>query len=159
MHRDYAWSLQGRRAHVHSDKRNGTQVSLLAALSLEGFLASLLVEGSVDAAVFAYYLHNYLCPVLREGQIVVLDNCKIHLGDSIPAMIEAKGAKLCFLPAYSPDLSPIENAFSKLKTILKSLGASCLDSLSLAVHQAMNSISLADIIAWFRLCGYPAHSF
>lgn len=157
MQTDYAWSLAGTRAHVHSDKRKGKHVSLLAAMSLEGVTSSLLLAGSVDSAVFAHYVREYLIPTLREGQIVVLDNCKIHLGDTIKELIEACGAQLWLLPAYSPDLSPIENAFSKLKPLLKASAASCLNTLSLAVQKATNSISLADILGWFRLCGYSAH--
>lgn len=122
-------------------------------------MASLLVEGSVDTEVFLHYVRDGLCPSLKAGQIVVMDNCKIHLSDTIRTAIEAAGASLWFLPPYSPDLSPIENAFSKLKSILKGLGATCLDSLSLAVRKALDAISLQDILAWFDLCGYPAHSF
>ena len=159
MHRDYAWSLEGSRAHVHKDKRQGKHVSLLAAMFLEGIMASLLVEGSVDTDVFIHYVRDSLCPTLKLGQIVIMDNCQIHLSDTIRTAIESAGASLWFLPPYSPDLSPIENAFSKLKSILKSLAATCLDSLSLAVRQAFDAISLQDILAWFDLCGYPTHSF
>ena len=157
MQRDYAWSPKGIPAYVHSDKRLGKQASLLASLSLEGITSSLLIEGSVDSEVFLYYLEQHLMPTICAGQLVIMDNCPIHLSERVSELIVAKGAQVKFLPAYSPDLSPIEQAFAKIKPILKTFSAQCLEDLSMALKQAIDSISLADIIGWFRDCGYRAH--
>ena len=157
MQRDYAWSAIGVPAYVQSDKRLGKQQSLLASLSLEGVTSSLLIEGSVDTDTFLFYLEHHLLPTLVAGQRVIMDSCPIHLSDRVNDLIVAKGAQLELLPTYSPDLSPIEQAFSKIKTILKSLAAQTPEALSMAVKQAIDSITLKDIIGWFRDCGYEAH--
>ena len=86
-----------------------------------------------------------------------MDNSKVHLGANVREEIEARGAKLMYLPTYSPDLSPIENSFSKIKNILRKLGGKCLKSLSAGVKLAINSITLKDLKGWFNSCGYTHH--
>ena len=157
MQRDYAWSDVGVPAYVQSDKRLGKQQSLLASLSLEGVTSSLLIEGSVDSATFLYYLEHHLLPTVYPGQLIIMDSCPIHLSERVNTLIVAQGAQLELLPTYSPDLSPIEQAFAKIKTILKSLAAQSPEALSMAVKQAIDSIALKDIIGCFRDCGYEAH--
>ena len=154
--RDHAWSPQGTRAYANkpykSDKAN-----LIAALSLEGIQAPWLVTGgSVNGDTFASYVQHILVPTLKPGQIVVLDNYSIHKGDTIRQAIEDAGCQLCFLPPYSPDFNPIEQAFSKLKESLKSLQTDTFEQLSQAVKQAITHINLADIIGWFKHAGYSA---
>ena len=94
-------------------------------------------------------------PSLRPGQIVILDNLSIHLGPRVKQAIEARGCQFLFLPAYSPDFSPIEGAFSKLKTILRRVGARTREALQDAIIQALPSITPQDALGWFRYCGYP----
>jgi transposase len=157
MQRDYAYSPVGLPTYVQGDKRQGEHVSLLASLSLDGVTSSLLVKGSVDTEVFLHYLSHELIPSLQAGQIIILDNCPIHAKARIEALLAPIGVRLWMLPAYSPDLSPIELFFSKLKSILKACQARCLQTLSAAVKQAIDATTLSDIMGWFRECGYPAH--
>ena len=157
MKREYARSELGKRAYVGADKRNGKHYSLLASLSLEGITTSLLVDGTVTGNGFETYIKECLAPSLREGQIVIMDNSKVHLGTKVREEIEARGADLMYLPTYSPDLSPIENGFSKIKDTLKKVGGKCLKSLSAAIKLAINTITLKDLKGWFNLCGYTHH--
>ncbi len=114
-----------------------------------------LLDGSADSAAFAVYVEQILAPSLRPGQIVVLDNLSIHLGPRVRQAIEARGCRLLFLPAYSPDFSPIEEAFSKLKTYLRRGGARTREALQEAIAQALDLITVADARGWFTHCGYP----
>ncbi len=118
---------------------------------------SLLVKGSVDTNVFLHYLEHELLSSLQAGQIVVMDNCPIHAKAKVETLLEPKGVQLWLLPAYSPDLSPIELFFAKLKSFLKACAARSLETLSIAVKQAIKATSLNDIMGWFRECGYLAY--
>lgn len=97
-----------------------------------------------------------LCPTLLPGQVVILDNYSVHTDDAVRKLIESKNCELRFLPTYSPDLNPIENAFSKIKALLKQAQATTQETLSQAVKYACNAITLQDTFAWFNLCGYSA---
>ncbi len=114
-----------------------------------------LLDGSADSAAFAVYVEQILAPSLRPGQIVVLDNLSIHLGPRVRQAIEARGCRLLFLPAYSPDFSPIEEAFSKLKTYLRRVGARTREALQEAIAQALDLITVADARGGFTHGGYP----
>ena len=118
----------------------------------------MLLDGSADAAVFEAYIEQILAPSLRPGQIVILDNLSIHLGSRVKEAIEARGCQLLFLPAYSPDFSPIEEAFSKLKTILRRACARTREALQEAIIEALPRITAQDALGWFLHCGYPAPS-
>jgi transposase len=157
MSRSHARALRGERAYSTAPYHPGERTSLLAALSTSGIQAPWLVTGgSVDTAAFVTYVEHILCPTLLAGQIIVLDNYSIHTDAQIRHLIEAKGCTLRFLPTYSPDLNPIENAFSKIKALLKQAQAATQDALSTAIKHACNAITLQDTLAWFRLCGYLA---
>ena len=93
----------------------GLRVSTIGALSLEGINACMTFEGTLNGDTFLFYLKNFLCPMLKEGQIVIADNAKAHKVNGVEELIESKGAKLIYLPPYSPDLSPIELCWSKVK--------------------------------------------
>lgn len=157
MQRDYAYAPRGVPAYVIGDKRQGEHISLISSLSLDGVRSSLLIKGSVDTNMFLHYVRHELLPSLQAGQIVIMDNCPIHAKARIEELLEPKGVRLWMLPAYSPDLSPIELFFAKLKSFLKASAARCLETLSVAVKQAIDSTTLSDIMGWFRECGYPAH--
>ena len=105
---------------------------------------------------FITYVERILGPTLLPGQIVVLDNYSIHTDGRIREMIEEKGCELRFLPTYPPDFNPTENAFSKIKALPKKAQAKTQETLSYAVKQACNAITLQDSLAWFRLCGYSS---
>jgi transposase len=92
---------------------------VLAALTAEGVLASMRIEGAANTEVFLTYLEQVLCPALRPGQVAVMDNLNVHKAAAVRERIEACGCRLVFLPAYSPDFKPIEHAFSRLKTYLR----------------------------------------
>ena len=125
-------------------------------MSLSGVLTGLSVEGSVDGNVMLYFVEEMLAPKLKLDQIVIMDNLSAHKQEEIEDVIEAKGAFVIFLPPYSPDLNPIENCWSKIKTILRSLKPRTLDELLDALTVAFKSVTITDIIGWFRHCGYQA---
>ena len=110
----YGRAPKGQRAHGSVPRNRGKNTTLLAALSLDGVGASMIIEGSVNAVAFEAYVEHILAPSLLKGQIVVLDNLSVHKGTRVRDLIEARGCELRFLPAYSPDCSPIEETFSKV---------------------------------------------
>src|SRR5258706_9611820 len=114
-----------------------------------------ILEGAADAVAFELYIEQILAPSLHSGQIVIMDNLSIHQGTRVRQAIEARGCRLLFLPAYSPDLSPIEEAFSKLKTVLRRVGARTREGLQEAIAQALTLITAQDALGWFTHCGYP----
>jgi transposase len=114
---------KGDRAYGHVPKNRGKNMTLIASMSLHGMGESMCFEGATDAAAFEVYIEHFLAPSLTEGQVVVLDNLGAHRPKRIRELIEARGAELVFVPSYSPDLNPIEEAFSKIKSILRKLGA------------------------------------
>ncbi len=122
---------------------------MLAALSLQGMGEAFILEGSADAAVFELYIEQILAPHLQAGSIVILDNLSTHLGEKVRHAIEARGCQLLFLPSYSPDLSPREEAFSKLKAFLRRVGARTPEALQEAIGQALLSITPHDARGWF----------
>ncbi len=150
----YARARRGQRAHARQVRNYGSTVSLLSGLSLEGMTACRVVGGSVTSAVFEAYVEHSLCPTLQPGDSVILDNLAPHHALSVETLIQARAAKLRFLPAYSPDLSPIENAFAKFKQALRRLRAQTLDALIEAIDQALQSITPDDAIGFFVQAGF-----
>jgi transposase len=151
----YARAPKGQRAYGSVARNRGKNMTLLASLSLEGMGACLVMEGSVNTPVFETYVEQILAPSLSPGQIVVLDNLSVHKGARVRQLIEARGCELLFLPAYSPDCSPIEEAFSKLKAVLRRIGARTREALQEAIGQALETITATDARGWFSHCGYP----
>jgi transposase len=141
-------------------RNHGKNTTLVAALTPGGLQAPWTIEGAMDTAAFERYVTEVLGPTLRPGQIVVLDNLSVHKADSIREAIEARGCELLFLPPYSPDFTPIEQAFSKIKAILRGLGARIRDALVEAIRLAVDAITRDDAVAWFTHAGYslPAES-
>jgi transposase len=132
----------------------GKNTTLIARLSLTGIQAPFMLEGAVDTVAFETSVDQVLAPSLRPGQVVVLDNLSVHKGERVRQAIEAKGCQVLFLPAYSPDLTPIEEAFSKLKAGLRRLGARTHEALFEAIAQALETITAQDAHGWFWHCGY-----
>jgi transposase len=141
-------------------RNHGKNTTLVAALTPDGLREPWLIEGAMDTDTFAWYIAEQLGPTLRPGQIVVLDNLSVHKAQRIRLAIEARGCQLLFLPPYSPDCTPIEQAFSKLKAILRGLGARTREALQEAVGLALAAITPEDARAWFAHAGYalPAQS-
>lgn len=154
MTRLRARSAKGKRAYSPKPSRRGQNVSLIGALGLQGVVADYSLKGSTDGLTFEAFISQKLVPKLWKGACVVMDNCSIHLGDEVRKLIEAAGAHLIYLPPYSPDFSPIENCWSKLKSILKTIGARTYPDLVQAIEQAFAAISNDDIRAWFTHCCY-----
>jgi transposase len=115
---------------------------------------SMCIEGATDAEAFELYVEHFLAPKLCEGQVVVLDKLGAHRPTRIRELIEARGAELVFLPSYSPDLNPIEEAFSKIKNILRQLGARTHQALLEAMEEALCKVTPSDAAGWFDHCGY-----
>ena len=114
----------------------------------------MILEGSTDTLAFERSIEQVFVPSLQPGQIVVLDNLSAHTGPNVRQAIEAKGCHVRFLPAYSPDLSPIEGAFSKLKAVLRRIGARTRQDLYQALQDALDQITPQDARGWFAHCGY-----
>jgi len=111
-------------------------------------------EGATDAKVFEAYVEHFLGPSLSEGQVVVLDKLGAHRPQRIRELIEERGAELVFVPSYSPDLNPIEQAFCKIKNVLRKLGARTHEALLEAMEGALSEVTPADAAGWFGHCGY-----
>ncbi|CAN5314711.1 hypothetical protein BH24ACT19_BH24ACT19_21680 [soil metagenome] len=112
------------------------------------------IEGATDAELFEAYVEEFLAPRLEAGQVVVLDGLGAHRTERIRELIEARGAELVFPPSYSPDLNPIEEAFSKIKNIVRKAGARIREVLNEAISEAMSAVTLEDVAGWFSHCGY-----
>jgi transposase len=144
---------RGVRAYGKVPKNRSKNLTLIASMSISGMGESMCVEGATDAAAFEVYIEYFLAPTLSEGQVVVMDNLGAHRPKRIRELIEARGAELVFLPSYSPDLNPIEQAFSKIKNILRKLGARTHEALLEAMEEALSKVTPGDAAGWFDHCG------
>jgi transposase len=150
----YGWARRGQRAWGQAPTNRGKNTTLLAALTPTGLLASMTVEGAANTEAFLIYLDELLCPALRAGQTVLMDNLRVHKADAVRQRIEACGCHLVFLPRYSPDFNPIEGAFSKLKAFLRRVQARTRDDLEAALGAGLQTITAQDAQGWFKHCGY-----
>jgi transposase len=155
--RRYARAEGGRRAPQATPLHGGPNVTLVAALTPTGLQAAMTVSGAVNGDVFAAYLEQVLGPTLVPGDVVVLDNLPAHKGAGLAQLVEARGARLLYLPPYSPDFNPIELAFSKLKTWLRTAQARTREALETVIQAATAWISEQDAKNWFDHCGYHVH--
>jgi transposase/uncharacterized protein YnzC (UPF0291/DUF896 family) len=133
---------------------SGPHYTLVATLGWKEVTAPWILEGAMDRVAFEAYVRSQLLPTLRRGDIVVMDNLSAHTGETIRQLIEARGARLQFLPPYSSDFNPIELCWSKIKTALRAAKARTFEALVKALSKALRSISLTDIQDWFAHCGY-----
>ncbi len=152
----YAWSRRGERALASVPRNWGANVTLLASMSAEGIGPCLAVEGPTTREVFEAYLERVLAPSLRPGQVIVMDNLSSHKGSRMRELIEERGCELMYLPPYSPDLNPIEEAFAKLKTLLRRAGACTREALIEAMGRALDAVTASDARGFFEHCGYRA---
>jgi len=150
----YARAPRGQRAYGAAPRNWGKNTTLIAGLTLAGIQAPMILEGAVDTLAFEAYVEHVVVPSLKPGQVVVLDNLSVHKGERVRFAIEAKGCQVLFLPAYSPDFTPIEEAFSKLKTWLRRLGVRTREALEEAIAQGLEHITAQDAHGWFWHCGY-----
>lgn len=155
MTRPRARAPKGQRAYGKVPRNRGKNTTLIAAITLEeGMGESMSVEGATDALAFEAYVQNFLAPSLREGQVVVLDGLGAHRTEKVRELVEARGADLVLLPSYSPDLNPIEEAFSKIKQLVRKVGARGRETLVEAIARALAAVTAEDAAGWFAHAGY-----
>jgi transposase len=150
----YGYSPRGQRAFFKIPRNRGTNTTLLSSMSLDGMGPSMAVEGSTTKEVFEAYIEHCLAPTLREGQVVVMDNLSAHKGERVRRLIEDRGCELLYLPPYSPHLNPIEEAFSKVKRSLRTIGARTKEALVEAIGKALDVVGTRDARGFFAHCGY-----
>jgi len=151
MTRLYARAPRGRRVHDAVPGGHWKMLTIVGALSYTGMFAVMTVEAATDREVFLTYLEEVLCPKLRPGQVVVMDNLSAHKVAGVRERIEQTGAVLLYLPPYSPDLNPIEKAWSKLKQKLCAIEARTVKALDHAIELLLPTLTAHDAQAWFRL--------
>jgi transposase len=151
----HAWSRRGERARWSVPRNRGKNTTLLASMTLEGMGPCLAVVGGATKGVFEAYVGRVLAPTLRPGQeVVVADNLSAHKGEEVRELVEARGCKLLFLPPYSPDYNPIEEAFSKIKALLRKAEARTREGLIEALGAAISAVTGRDARGFFEHCGY-----
>jgi transposase len=150
----YTWSRRGERAFGSTPRNWGKNVTLLASITVEGIGPCLAVESATTREVFEAYLESALAPSLRSGQVVVMDNLSAHKGDRVRAIVEGAGCELVYLPPYSPDLNPIEEAFSKVKGLMRRAEARTREGLVEAMGRALDAVTTRDARGFFEHRGY-----
>jgi transposase len=154
MTRRYGRAPRGERVHDSAPRNYGSHTSVIGAMGLRGLVATLAIEGAVDTLCFDAYLERVLRPRLRKGDVVVLDNLGAHRASRVEEVAEGRGAQVLWLAPYSPDFSPIEQCWSKIKSFLRGAKTRTSDELDKALAQAIKLVTRADIRGWFKHCGY-----
>jgi transposase len=150
----YARAPKGERARGKAPRNRGKNVTLISSVTLEGMGASMSIEGSSDTDSFGLYMREVLAPSLKAGQIILMDNLSVHTSKWVRELIESRGCQLWLLPSYSPDFNPIEEAFSKVKNLLRKMKARTLEALFEATAQALLAVSADDARGYFEHRGY-----
>ncbi len=150
----YGRAPRGQRVVGAAPRNHGPNTTLLAALTPVGITAAMTLEGAMDRAAFEVFVAQVLVPTLTPGQTVIWDNLSVHKSARAQQVIEAAGCQVVFLPPYSPDFTPIELAFSKLKQVLRRAAARTRTALDVAITTGLAAITGADARAWFAHCGY-----
>jgi transposase len=151
----YAWAPTGERASCSVPRNRGPpNTTLLSSMTLEGMGSSLAVEGATNREVFETYVQRVLAPTLRPGQVVVMDNLSAHKGDRVKELIEEQGCELIYLPPYSPDFNPIEEAFAKIKGLVRKAEARTREALVEAIGRGISLLTAEDARGFFDHCGY-----
>lgn len=145
---------RGERLHAKAPHGHWKTTTMISSVRLDGSSACMTIEGATDTLVFREYVRHVLCPSLRAGDVVILDNLMPHKSAETLALIEAVGASVRFLPAYSPDLNPIEKMWSKVKASLRAAQARTRAELETAIATALHSVTAHDAEGWFQSCGY-----
>ena len=154
MTRLYGWAPRGERMRESIPRNYGAHTSVIGAMGLRGLIATLTVEGAGDTICFDAYAERVLGPRLRGGDVVVLDNLTAHRASRIEEVAAERGAQVLWLAPYSPDFNPIEQCWSKIKTLLRGAKARTADALDQALAQAIGLLTTSDIRGWFKHCGY-----
>jgi transposase len=156
MTRTQGRAPSGERVYDSVPRNRGRVTTMLGLISLSGMEGLMTVEGGTTKKVFGQFVDQCVGPLLQRGDVVVMDNLMAHKGDEVRQAIEKTGAHVMFLPPYSPELNPIELAWSKLKSILRTLAARTREELEAAIAYAADCISQGDAVGWFLHCGYGA---
>lgn len=154
MTRRWGRVLGGQRVHDAVPAGHWRTLTLLGAVSASGWLATMTIEAPTDGDVFLAYLEQVLCPQLRPGHCVVMDNLAAHKVAGVRELIQATGARLLYLPPYSPDFNPIEKCWAQLKQHLRAAKARTMSALEPAVTAALTALTHDQAKAYFKLCGY-----
>jgi transposase len=147
-------ALKGQRVHAHTPHGHWQTTTMMSSLRLDGTTACMALDGTTDTESFRAYVAAVLVPTLRPGDTVVMDNLSPHKSDPTLALILQAGAFVLFLPAYSPDLNPIEKMWSKIKSLLRTAEARTPADLIIAIGQALAKVTPQDALGWFASCGY-----
>lgn len=147
-------ALRGQRLDARNPAGHWHTTTMLCSIRLDGSTACMVVEGATDTEVFRTYIDKILCSSLRPGDIVVMDNLTPHKSEETLGLIAQAGAEVLFLPAYSPDLNPIEKMWSKVKNLLRSAEARTPSQLQEAIAAALCQVTAKDAAGWFASCGY-----
>jgi transposase len=158
MSRLYGRAPRGQRVRESVPRNYGLQTSIISAISLNGVTATMTVEGAVDTETFNAYVKQVLRPTVQPGDVLVLDNLSAHRASRIEEMAQECGAQVLWLAPYSPDFSPIELMWSKIKASMRAAKARTREELEQALVAALNLITSADCVGWFTHCGYQATS-
>jgi transposase len=158
MTRLYGRAPRGERVRESVPRNYGAQTSLISSLSLGGVEATMSIEGAVDTEVFDAYVERVLGPTIRQGEVIVLDNLGAHRASRIEQVAEQRGATVIWLSPYSPDFSPIEMMWSKIKAYMRAAKARTREELEQALDAALKLVTKADCLGWFAHCGYPVTS-
>lgn len=150
----YARAVGGSRSSEAVPRNYGASTSMISTLGVAGVEATMTVEGSVNTLVFNAYCEHILCPTLRPGDVIVLDNLGAHRASRIEEITARCGPRVLWLPPYSPDFSPIELMWSKVKAFLKKVKARTQAELEAAIKAALETVTVSDCRNWFRHCGY-----
>jgi transposase len=154
MTRRYGRSFRGDRCRDSAPNGHWKTVTILSSLRLDGSAESVVFDGAIDKKMFDEYIKEFLAPCLRPGDIVIADNLSSHKSQKALNTIKKSQATLIFLPAYSPDLNPIEKMWSKVKQVLRGLKARSHDELFEGISKALELVSTSDAQGWFESCGY-----
>jgi transposase len=154
MTRLYGRAIAGQRATDDTPSGHWCTTTMISSVRLDGSTACMVVDGATTKDIFEAYIEQILLPTLKAGDIVVLDNLSAHKSQHARELIHSVGAELWYLPAYSPDLNPIEKMWSKIKSILRRLKARTEEALINAVAKALDAITANDVKGWFESCGY-----
>ena len=154
MTRLYGWAPEGGRASGDAPHGHWMTHTMISSMRLDGTTASMTVDSATDGDVFETYARTTLAPTPRPGDIVILDNLAAHKRAKVAEIVHARGARIMFLPPYSPDLNPIEKMWSKIKSILRSLEPRTIEELHAAITYAFSKVTPEDTRSFFESCGY-----
>ncbi len=154
MTRAYGRAPRGERVVQRVPRRRGTSVSLIGSMGLRGVVSTLALSGAVDTLCFDAFVYGWLAPRLRKWDIVLPDNLRVHQASQVEAAVAAVKAEVLWRPTYSPDFSPLENCWLKVKTLVRGKQPRTPQKLDAALREALGAVTADDIEAWFTHCGY-----